>query len=206
MIPPRKLPLLYIMALSLVLLLAVTPSAAAKGAFAKVIVYGAGLAVESSDPSLMRFDAFNGFSNAYPGTPSVTDEGYLIVRYAQDQRTGEYLAVDSLRLWPTSLSSGSIPFVYYEGLVNGWSEYDHKWYEAKPEAARAVQQILESEADPSSRPSIASPVALVLSGLAGIAIGVTVMTILRPSRPDENRSRAAAAQQVAGADPASDLD
>ncbi len=140
----------------------------AKGPFSKVMIYAEGLAFESSDSALMDFGSFNRFETTYPGTPSVTGAGYLIVRLGLEQETGEYVAFDSLRFFSTSLGEGGKAYVYYEGLVNGWSEYDGRWYEAEPEAAEKLNQLITLEKQ---------KVALIkwgwlAAGLVGLGIGI----------------------------------
>ena len=159
----------------LLILFATASVAEAKGNFNKVIVYGDGQAIESNDSSFLEFNGFFNFGKPYPGTPTVVDEGYLIVRYGMDQDTGEYIAFDSLRLFTKSLASGSKPFVYYEGLVNGWSEYDHQWYEANPNTTATLQKIVEQ----ASKSQFQSVSTLLLSGLGGLSLVVLTIYLTR---------------------------
>jgi hypothetical protein len=129
--------------------------------------------------SLLSFDAFNDFSSPISGSPSVTTPGILIVRGATDLRTGEWVPIDTLRFFSTSLSAGSKPFVYYEGLVNGWSEYDAKWYYAKPEAAAALKELLLTNDQQLISQQSAQRISFALSALVGIAIGAIAMAHLR---------------------------
>jgi len=159
--------------------LALAVPAFAKGTFDRLLVYGEGQAIPVTDPSLMAFTAFNDFASPYPGTPSLTTAGFLIVRGAIDPTTGEFLPVDTLRFFPTSEGEGSRPFVYYEGLVNGWSEYDHKWYAAKPEAAAALQELLAADR-PGPVPQTPSALPLLaLSAIMGMVLSAAAITVAR---------------------------
>ena len=164
---------------------ALPPSAYAKGSFDKILVYGEGEALEVTDPLLLPFDAFNDFSAPYPGTPSITTPGLFIVRGANDTHTGDFTPIDSLRFFPHSQSASDQPFVYYEGLVNGWSEYDAKWYFAKPIAAEALAQALDA---PSPYPLTSiPPTFLVLLGTGAGAVlvymGRKVIRTKAPANP-----------------------
>jgi hypothetical protein len=154
----------------LVTLLAVVPTSA-KGSFGKLIVYGEGEAVEITHQDLLAFDSFNEFSAPYRGIPSVTTPGLLIIRGAVDSRTGQFVAFDSLRLFPETSSSDA--FVYYEGLVNGWSEYDHRWYAARPEAGEALLAALGSSAADArgTSPSTVLIATTVIAGAVGFLSG-----------------------------------
>jgi len=159
----------------------------AKGSFDRLVVYGQSLALEISEPSLLSFDAFNDFSTPIRGTPTVSGEGYLVVRYGLDQGTSEYVAFDSLRLFPGEPGYVKAS-VYYEGLVNGSSEYDGKWYEARPEAESTVRSLVEAKT-PSASVPLASAMSLTLACGAGASAGALVPFLLI-------RSRRAAADRV----------
>jgi len=169
---------------------AAADGASAKGAFDKLAIYGDGSAIETSDSQLLAFDALNDFSAAYPGTPSVFNPGYLIMRYALDQRTGEYTAIDSFRFFPPDDIQPKA-FVYYEGLVNGWSEYDAKWYEARPSAAQSLRAVIDGAASNSAGTTDGPPGTLV-AGVAGLVIGV-LGTLMVNSRRAGHRPTAKAA-------------
>jgi hypothetical protein len=170
----------YLFAVSLAVLAALTTASVnAKGSFNCFLLYGDGKAIEVMDSSLLLFDTFNDFSTSIPGSPSVITPGFLIARGATDNRTGDCTPIDTLRFFPSSLGAGSKPVVYYEGLVNGWSELDGKWYYAKPEAAAALERLLLYD---EARGSAVFPpqwLALVLSALAGIAVGTGATALLK---------------------------
>ncbi len=122
-------------ALSLALLL--TTTALAKGNFAFIAVEGdeAQYKVRLSDTELLNdwfaFADFQGRSVAAPAT--APEGGYEITRYYID-RTRE-AAFDRLHYYPQA------GLVYYDGIVNGSSEYDGKWYEANPD----IKPIFEKD-------------------------------------------------------------
>ena len=171
-------------ALAFVVILSIPSTAMAKGTFDRIVVYGEGEATQVTDPSLLGFTAFNDFSSPYPGTPSVVGPGLLIVREGTDANTGEFVPFDTLRLFPTSLGTGSPPVVFYEGLVNGWSEYDSKWYTASPEATASLQELIASTAGDSSAAIGPSFTPIAIAGIVGFALGIGTMALLkRPRRP-----------------------
>lgn len=47
---------------------------------------------------------------------------------------------------------GGVGYVYYYGLVNGWSEYDGHWFRARPEAERVLWEFLEEAGYPLEYP------------------------------------------------------
>ncbi len=167
-------------AVSLAVLAALTTTFVnAKGSFDCLLLYGDGKAIEVTDSSLLPFDAFNDFSASIPGSPSAITPGFLIARGATDNSTGECTPIDTIRFFPSSLGAGSKPVVYYEGLVNGWSELDAKWYYAKPEAAAALQQLLLSDEPRGSAGFPPQWLVLILSTLAGIAVGSVATALLK---------------------------
>jgi hypothetical protein len=111
-------------------------TAFAKGNFAFISITGSNLkeAVRSTDPALtMDFLAFFDFSQKTeaPANPGV---GYLITRYYID--SAQETAFDHLHYYPDT------GLVYYDGIVNGWSDYDGKWYAARPEIKSAFESAL----------------------------------------------------------------
>jgi hypothetical protein len=122
-------------ALSLALLL--TTTAVAKGNFAFIAVDGDGsrYKVRLSDTELLNdWFAFANFQARSVAAPANTpDGGYEITRYYIDRH--REVAFDRLHYYPQA------GLVYYDGIVNGSSEYDAKWYEANPD----IRTIFESD-------------------------------------------------------------
>ncbi|HSB02959.1 MAG TPA: hypothetical protein VLE49_20080 [Anaerolineales bacterium] len=123
--------------------------ASAKGNFAFISITSPNLkeAVRSTDPALTTdFLAFFDFSDKAeaPTNPGV---GYLITRYYVDGK--RETAFDHLHYYPDT------GFVYYDGIVNGSSDYDGKWYTARPEIKPAFEKALPGN------PKAAAPAAQV---------------------------------------------
>lgn len=134
--------------LSLLLSLVTSVAVFAKGGFSFITVSGPQLkeAVRVTDPGLTTdFFAFANFYEDRIKEPSNPGEAYEIMRfYIDDKRE---IAFDRLLYYPET------GFVFYDGIINGESEYDDKWYTAnskiKPlfEAALAaeIQSIMSAE-------------------------------------------------------------
>ena len=116
-------------ALGLTLLLTLFTSIAvfAKGSFAFITISGPDLKepIRSSNPALTEdFFAFANFIGSTVKAPTEPGIGYEITRYYKDG--GRESAFDRLHYYPET------GYVYFDGLVNGSSEYDGKWYQAQP--------------------------------------------------------------------------
>lgn len=116
-------------------------SAFAKGEFTYITVSGPGLSgdLTVSNPALTQsFFAFADFSKGAIDAPADPGEGYQVVRlYVVD---GKEAPFDSLQYYPYS------GYVYYNGLVEGSSEYDKKWYAADPSATEPFLSALKQRA------------------------------------------------------------
>ncbi|MCC7117454.1 MAG: hypothetical protein IT310_02925 [Anaerolineales bacterium] len=122
-------------------LLVLIPSfaALAKGDFTYITVKGPGVTGELtvSHPNLIQFFSFSDFSKAVEA-PAEPGDGYQVLRvFVVD---GKEQPFDLLYYYPTT------GFVYYEGLANGSSEYDKKWYVADPAAKAPFQAALRRQA------------------------------------------------------------
>lgn len=115
--------------------------AIAKGNFIKITISGGQLTseIDITDPSLLEFFSFSYFPDSRTQDPML-DEGYLITRYDQQNKDGSFHAVDILYYYPSNTGSGG--YVFYDGLINGSSEYDGKWYIASAEGDLAFRNIL----------------------------------------------------------------
>jgi hypothetical protein len=90
--------------------------------------------VRSTDPALTRdFLAFFDFSDRVD-VPKEPGPGYLITRYYIDGK--RETAFDQLHYYPDT------GLVYYDGIVNGESEYDGEWYTANPEIKVVFESVL----------------------------------------------------------------
>jgi hypothetical protein len=116
----------------------------AKGNFSFIEIKGGGLngALRSTDPALTTdFFAFTDFTQPVAAAPADPGIGYEIVRYLPyDNQT---LPFDYLHYYPET------GYVYYDGIVNGRSDYDGKWYVANSKAKIPFEKAL-----PDRTPSI----------------------------------------------------
>lgn len=116
-------------ALGLALLVCLTTSitAFAKGNFSFLIISGPNLKEPLRTTSSVLTDdffAFTDFSHDETEAPADPGLGFEVTRYYADVH-GD-IPFDHFHYYPDT------GFVYYDGLVNGWSEYDGKWYLARP--------------------------------------------------------------------------
>lgn len=109
----------------------------AKGGYTFITITGSDPkeTVRTSETSLTKdFFAFADFYRDQVETPVDAGIGYEITRYYMD---GEReIAFDRLHYYPAT------GFVYYDGIINGSSEYDRKWYAAKPEIRSVFENAL----------------------------------------------------------------
>jgi hypothetical protein len=123
--------------LALLLSLFTFVTALAKGEFSFIAVRGGQLTeeVRLSDPALTRdFFTFADFYLNKTEAPVDAGLGYEITRYYVERNTT--LAFDRLHYYPET------GYVYYDGIVNGSSEYDGEWYIAKPEIKDTFETAL----------------------------------------------------------------
>ena len=113
----------------------------AKGEFDYITIKGPGVTgeINVTNPALTgEFFAFADFSKGPIDPPADLGEGYQIVRvYVVDTKPAPF---DQLHYYPYT------GYVYYDGLANGSSEYDGKWYTANPSANDPFRAVLAERA------------------------------------------------------------
>jgi hypothetical protein len=115
-------------------------TASAKGSFSFITIARTSPIeiVRTTDPALTdSFFAFADFSRDEVEAPANPGVGYEVTRYFVDR--GREIAFDHLHYYPRT------GFVYYDGIVNGWSDYDRKWYTATPEVREAFEKVLPKQ-------------------------------------------------------------
>ena len=125
----------------------------AKGNFSFIKIIGGDLKeeVRSTNPALTTdFFAFADLFQDKTEEPANPGTGYLVTRYYMDG--SRETAFDHLHYYPDT------GFVYYDGLVDGWSEYDGKWYTAKPEIKTAFETSLSNRTKPVAPSSQSQPI------------------------------------------------
>lgn len=138
----------------LLLSLTTIVTAFAKGGFTFITITGPNLkqTIRATDPALTNdFFAFADFYRAKTDAPSDPGVGYEITRYYVDG-TRE-TPFDSLHYYPDT------GYVYYDGIAGGgWSEYDGKWYTAKPEIKIVFENVLPGQTQPAAPVGESKPV------------------------------------------------
>ena len=124
-------------AVGLACLLALITSIAvlAKGGFSFISITGPGIDEEIRATDLKLTEDFFAFADFYRDkveAPKDPGMGYEIRRYYIDGK--HEILFDQLHYFP------SAGFVFYDGIVNGDSEYDGEWYSANP----AIKTVFES--------------------------------------------------------------
>ena len=150
-------------ALSLILMTSITVFA--KGGFSFIAIAGPDLdeEVRSTDPALTTdFFAFADYYQDKTEVPANPGTGYEITRYYIDG--SREIAFDRLHYYPDS------GFVYYDGIVNGSSEYDGEWYTAKPEIKTVFESALAKPTLPSASVSQPEPIQSVAQVQAGKSV------------------------------------
>lgn len=104
-----------------------TAIAFAKGKFDYIVIKGPGINgdVNVSNPALTQDDfTFADFSQGNVAAPAEPGAGFQVVRMIVDGSKG--VPYDQLHYYPYT------GYVYYDGIVNGFSEYGSNWYIANP--------------------------------------------------------------------------
>ena len=130
-----------IFALLLALMVLVPTAAFAKGEFDYITVKGPGIVgeIDVTNPALTQdFFAFADFTQGEIPAPIDPGQGYQIVRVYVEFTDGKPkdLPFDQLHYYPYT------GYVYYDGVVEGSSEYDGKWYAANPTAEAPIRNVL----------------------------------------------------------------
>lgn len=150
----------FVLALALVLILIPT-FVLAKGSFDYIEVKGPGItgSIVITNPVLTEdFFAFADFSAGSIPAPGDAGQGYEVIRvYLVNEKDQPF---DMLHYYPYT------GYVYYDGIVNGESETDGKWYAANPAANEPFRSALAERARLTWIPFAASIVILVVVFLA----------------------------------------
>lgn len=114
----------------------------AKGPADKVTIDGPGLTSEIEVTETVLLSALSIGQLEDFGRPSATPRdpgpGYELTRYFKD-RAG-FQAFDRVRYYPNAAGGGG--YIFYEGIVNGWSEYDGRWFRASVAGDQVMRRLL----------------------------------------------------------------
>jgi len=163
------------MGVAFVVLFITSINAFAKGGFSLIVITGAGVGdeIRSTEPVLTEdFFAFADFYRHKISEPADPGTGYEITRYYIDGK--REIAFDRLHYYPET------SFVYYDGIVNGSSEYDGEWYTANPEIQAEFESALSIHSMDKIQSSASTtqtqsgvplpPVYLAVLGTLGVAL------------------------------------
>jgi hypothetical protein len=113
----------------------------AEGKFDYIVIKGPGITgdINVSNPLFTQDDfAFADFSKGSINPPSDPGAGYQIVRMIVEGSKG--IPFDQLHYYPYT------GHVYYDGIINGFSEDGGKWYLANPAIEEPFRAILAEDA------------------------------------------------------------
>jgi LPXTG-motif cell wall-anchored protein len=135
------------LALALLAALTTVSLALAKGPPDKLTISGPGLQgeIEVTDPALLADIGFGGLeefdSNGRHGIPEpAVGEGYTLIRLLRNPN-GTFQPWDQLRYYPNALDGRGV--VFYDGLIGpNTSEFDGRWYFARPAGEAGMQRLL----------------------------------------------------------------
>jgi hypothetical protein len=119
----------------------------AKGPPTKISVAGPGLngTLEITDPNLVDGLGLGALENTRTmrasQPPEVSGEGYEMQRFYCTE-SGSCHAFDRLHYYLNL--TGDTDHIFYDGLVEGSSEYDGKWFEVTVEAQKRMRNLLDS--------------------------------------------------------------
>ena len=124
-------------ALAVLIALITSVTAFAKGGFAFVAISGPNLKdmIRATNPELTTdFFAFADFYSNKAEAPTNAGTGFEVTRFYIDN--SREVAFDRLHYYPET------GFVFYDGIMNGSSEYDGKWYTARWEIKTAFEKAI----------------------------------------------------------------
>ncbi len=136
----RKMKKIFLLLLVLTLILP-TAAALANGDFDYIVIKGPGITgdINASSPVLIQdYFAFADFSKGSVAPPADPGEGYQVVRMYAEGSKG--VPFDQLHYYPYT------GYVYYDGIINGYSEYGSQWYAANPAIEEPFRAVLAEDA------------------------------------------------------------
>jgi hypothetical protein len=125
-------------------LLALPHRVNAKGPAARITITGPGLTGEVVIEDRATLDtlsmaALEDFLAPLTDIPENLGPGYELTRFYQDDN-GSYIPFDRVMYYPDRSGQGG--YVLYEGIVNGWSGNDGRWFPARPASDVVMRRVL----------------------------------------------------------------
>lgn len=120
------------------------PAADAKGPVDRAIISGPGFAEDLilTDRDALReisMASLEQFEDGAIEEPAGLGEGYTLERQFQTS-PGHYSSFDRVVYYPDP--GGDLGYIFYEGIVNGSSDYDGHWFRARPSGDAAMRMII----------------------------------------------------------------
>ncbi|MBX3086020.1 MAG: hypothetical protein KF716_30570 [Anaerolineae bacterium] len=134
-----------------------------------------------TDSAFLDFWAFSDFTDGTREAPKVVGPAYEVTRWylADDGKT--YVMWDRLRYYHTSSeNTAGRGWVYYEGLVNGGSEYDGRWYLSTRHADALMESIIFVEPNATVTSSSPASESTVGIGTTTLFVFALILWIIQP--------------------------
>jgi len=129
---------------------------------------------EITEPSLLGFMSFADLSKPLDFTPQVAG-GYEITRYWPN---GPF---DHFHYYPgTETTPG---YIFYDGFIQGWSDSDGKWYQAREKTDQRMRDLLAiPPAGPTFATTLEPRVVVGAVSLIVLAVGGIILAMRRNVR------------------------
>lgn len=150
---------IWALPLAVAALAVLVQGALAKGPPQHIRIDGPGLAepleiTESAKLEALGMASLEDFFSSVPD-PGALASVYLLTRSYQDG--DRMVPFDQVLFAPGP--PGGPGYVYYVGIINGWSEYDGKWFRATGAGTQALEGLLEAAVGGSYRTTEVEPAA-----------------------------------------------
>lgn len=139
-----RISVFVLVAIVLALGMAVAPDTAAKGPSPRVTIVGPGLdgGIEIVGDLALLERLSIGFLEDFQlplDPPPQVGPGFELTRF-YEVSPGQYQPFDVTIYYPAP--AGEPGAIHYQGIVNGWSEYDGRWYGLHPDSEAALRDVL----------------------------------------------------------------
>lgn len=166
---------IFVFVLGVASLMVVAQPALAKGPPDRVTINGPELQdeIEVTDQDTLKVLALGTLEDLRSGAieaPQVSD-GYEVTRYFKDG--SKFRAFDQVRYYPNP--SGERGYVFYIGIVGGWSEYDGKWFRVSEQSEQILQEVLANNGVQLRGVPASAPATLPVTGGVSWSSGLLII-------------------------------